>query len=57
MNLVTQIQFHIKGRGGVGIVYADMHQDGGKEWQYSYLYVDFQHGGTSQRVVIVRPQV
>ncbi|CAD7696840.1 unnamed protein product [Ostreobium quekettii] len=52
-----QIQFHIKGHGGVGVVYADMYKDNSKKWQYSYLYVDFPSGGSSQRLAIVRPQI
>jgi len=52
-----QIQFHIKGQGGVGVVYADMYKDTSKKWKYSYLYVDFPSKGLNQRLAIVSPQV
>ena len=53
----AQIQFNIRGSGGVGIVYADMFQDASKQWQYTYLYVDIpEHGKkASQRLAIVTP--
>ncbi|GMH35608.1 hypothetical protein BSKO_03476 [Bryopsis sp. KO-2023] len=52
-----QIQFHIKGPGGVGVVCADMYQDEQKEWQYTYLYVDISQGGALHRLAIIKPQL
>lgn len=38
--LPSQIQFHIKGPSGTGLVHADMYKDALGQWAYSYLLVD-----------------
>lgn len=53
-----QIQFHMKGPSGTGLVNADMYKDEQQQWQYTYLLVDV-YAGTSrqpQRVHIVVPR-
>lgn len=51
----VQVQFHARGPSGKARVTADMYQDGSKQWQYSFLFVDVD-APVPQRVAIVGPQ-
>ena len=58
-----QIQFHMRGPGGVALVNADMHQEqdaaaaGGRRWEYTYLIVDVASGAApAQRLNIIAPR-
>lgn len=53
-----QIQFHMKGPSGTGLVNADMYKDEYQQWQYTYLLVDVYAGNSRQpqRVHIVVPR-
>jgi import inner membrane translocase subunit TIM21 len=55
---VVQLQFNMRGPGGVAIVSADMYKDSSGSWDYVYLLVDVQSGRSPpQRLNIVPPKL
>lgn len=55
---VLQLQFNMRGPGGIAIVNADMFKDGSGSWDYMYLIVDVKSGQSPvQRLNIVAPKL
>jgi hypothetical protein len=55
--LVPQLQFHLRGPGGSGLVNADMFKGESGAWEYAYLIVDVAAGGSPpQRLNIIAPR-
>lgn len=53
-----QLQFNMRGPGGVAVVNADMFKDSNGSWDYMYLFVDVQSGHSPvQRLNIVAPRL
>jgi hypothetical protein len=53
-----QLQFNMRGPGGVAVVNADMYKDSSGSWDYMYLIVDVQSGRSPpQRLNIVPPKL
>lgn len=53
-----QLQFNMRGPGGVAIVNADMFKDSSGSWDYMYLIVDVKSGQSPpQRLNIVPPKL
>jgi hypothetical protein len=52
-----QLQFNMRGPGGVAIVNADMFKSESGAWEYLYLIVDVKSGSSpAQRLNIVAPK-
>jgi hypothetical protein len=52
-----QLQFHLRGPGGSGLVNADMFKGEAGAWEYAYLIVDVAAGGAPpQRLNIIVPR-
>lgn len=55
---VAQLQFNMRGPGGVALVSADMFKDSSSSWDYMYLIVDVQSGQSPpQRLNIIPPKL
>ncbi len=55
---VLQLQFNMRGPGGIAIVNADMFKDSSGSWDYMYLIVDVKSGQSPvQRLNIVAPKL
>jgi hypothetical protein len=53
-----QLQFNMRGPGGVAIVNVDMFKDAAGHWDYTYLIVDVKSGASPpQRLNIVAPKL
>jgi hypothetical protein len=54
---LVQLQFNMRGPGGVAVVNADMFKDSSGNWDYLYLIVDVKSGASPpQRLNIVTPK-
>lgn len=52
-----QLQFNMRGPGGVALVNADMYKDGSGSWDFMYLIVDVRSGNSPpQRLNIIAPR-
>lgn len=58
VHVALQLQFNMRGPGGVAIVNADMFKDSSGSWDYMYLIVDVKSGQSHpQRLNIVPPKL